>query len=212
VRIRRAAIESKRDIASEFGGKLRNLGGRPRVNAEAVGYGDLSFLHWIARALWEWTRKCRRLASNPSCAFQRANDVNGDGRYREGTREEQCALEARFGEVIDREERQIDGEPDQRFAKQVTRAHANAVRYRRGQRPTSDNMVGWKAARSLRLGRNSFKSVATERLTPRMVQRAVLLPTFSTAIFFERIGFGRVPAVGVCDGGRSTEICLRLIA
>jgi hypothetical protein len=49
-------------------------------------------------------------------------------------------------------------------------------------------------------------------LTPRMVQRAVLLPTFSTAIFFERIGVGRVPAVGVCDGGRSTEICLRLVA
>src|ERR1700674_5827795 len=75
-------------------------------------------------------------------------------------------------------------------------------------RPASDNMVGQKAARSLRLGRNSFISVATEGLTPRMVQRAVLLPTFSTAIFFERIRFGRVPAVGLCGGEPSRPVAL----
>ena len=94
------------------------------MNAEPVGDVDLSFLHGIARALSEWTRKCRRFGVESVLRFQRASDVNGDARHREGAREGQCALEERFGEVIDREEGQIDGEPDQRSTQRVTRAHA----------------------------------------------------------------------------------------
>jgi hypothetical protein len=90
-RIRRAAIESKRRTASEFGGKLCNLGGGPSVNAEPIGYVDLSFLHRMASACLT-SRIVQRVVLLPTFlntifferfGLGRAAAVDRSGRYRD---------------------------------------------------------------------------------------------------------------------------------